>query len=245
MKTKAVLFDLCDTLFLFDSKRLPSVSINGQEIRSTTGLVHEIFCRHAPVPFETFYHAFVETTQEITRVREQNHREVTSLEKFQRILHRLELKPAPVPDSWLTQIVWAHMNALATALHLPDSHRILIEEIRNKYPLGIITNFDHTPTVHQLLVREKLQDYFGPVVISAEVGWRKPRREIFQKALDLLGIKAEQAIFVGNDLKIDVVGAQAMGIPTVWFNRHNEAPSPHDPLPDYSVSRLEDLQNIL
>jgi putative hydrolase of the HAD superfamily len=245
VKTKAVLFDLCDTLFLFDSQRLPFIIINGQEVRSTTGLVYETFCRHTSVSFEAFYQSFVETTQEITRVREQDYREITSLEKFKRVLHRLNLGPTQVPETVLTRIVLTHMNALATALHLPHTHRILIERIRGKYPLGIITNFDHTPTVNQLLVRENLEDYFEPVVISAEVGWRKPRREIFQKALDLLGIKAAETVFVGNDLKIDVVGAHTVGIPTVWFNRRNEAPGPHDPLPDYTVSRLEDIQNIL
>jgi putative hydrolase of the HAD superfamily len=245
MKPKAVLFDLCDTLFLFDPQRLPSVYVNSQEIRSTTGLVHETLCKHAPIPFEPFYNIFVEITQEIIRVREQDHREVTSLERFQRVLHRLELGPIQIPASVLMQIVLTHMNALATALHLPHSHRIVIEAIRNKYLLGIITNFDHAPTVHQLLFREGLKDYFEPVVISAEVGWRKPRREIFQKALDLLGLKAEETVFVGNDLKIDVVGAQAMGIPTIWFNRHSEIPIPQLPLPDHSLSHLEDLQKIL
>jgi len=245
MKPKAVLFDLCDTLFLFEPQRLPSVSVNGQEIRSTTGLVYETFSKYAPISFEAFYKSFVEITQEILRARELDHREVTSFERFQRVLHRLNLGPAQIPTSVLMQIVLTHMNALATALYLPHSHRIVIEEIKDKYSLGIITNFDHAPTVHQLLLREGLKDYFEPVVISAEAGWRKPRREIFQKALDLLGLKAKDTVFVGNDLKIDVVGAYAMGIPTIWFNRHNETPSPHYPLPDYSLSHLEELGKVL
>jgi putative hydrolase of the HAD superfamily len=101
------------------------------------------------------------------------------------------------------------------------------------------------PKAVLFLVREGLKGYFEPVVISAEAGWRKPRREVFQKALDLLGLKADETLFVGNDLKIDVVGAQAMGIPTIWFNRHCETPMPNLPLPDHSLSHLEEIQKLL
>jgi FMN phosphatase YigB (HAD superfamily) len=143
------------------------------------------------------------------------------------------------------QAVLTHMNALASALLLPTSHRTLVEKIKEKYRIGIITNFDHSPTVHQLLHREGLETCFETVVISADVGWRKPRPEIFQKALDLLRLKAGETLFVGNDLKIDVGGANAIGIPTVWFNRHGETPSTHLPVPNFTLFHLEEIEKII
>jgi HAD superfamily hydrolase (TIGR01509 family) len=244
-KPKAILFDLCDTLFLFDPQKLPMVRVNGQEIRSTTGLVHQVLAPHVSVPFEAFYTAFVDASQEITHHREMDHREVTSLERFQKVLHRLDLAPDRIPPSTLMQAVLTHMNTLASALFLPPSHRTLVEKMREKYRIGIITNFDHPPTVHQLLRREGLETFFETVVISADVGWRKPRPEIFQRALDLVSLKAGDTIFVGNDLKIDVGGANAVGIPAVWFNRHGETPPSHLPMPHLTLSRLEELEKIL
>ncbi len=243
-KPKAILFDLCDTLFLFDPQKLPTILVNGQEIRSTTRLVHQVLALHTSVSFEAFYTAFVDTSQEIARDREKDHHEVTSLERFHKILDRLDLAPDQIPASTLMRAVLTHMNTMASALLLPSSHRALVEKIRGKYPIGIITNFDHSPTVHQLLHREGLETFFEPVVISADVGWRKPRQEIFQKALDLLGLKAGDTVFVGNDLKIDVEGANAIGIPAVWFNRHGEIPPPHLPVPHYTLSHLEELEKI-
>ncbi len=243
-RPKAILFDLCDTLFLFDPQKLPTVLINGQETRSTTGLVHQVLAPHASVSFEAFYTAFVDTTQEIVHDREKDHHEVTSLERFHKVLHRLALAPDRIPASTLMQAVLTHMNTLASALLLPPSHRTLVEKIREKYRIGIITNFDHSPTVHQLLHREGLETFFETVVISADVGWRKPRSEIFQKALDLLELKAEDTVFVGNDLKIDVGGANAIGIPAIWFNRHGETPPPHLPVPHSTLSHLEELEKI-
>lgn len=244
-RPKAILFDLCDTLLLFDSQKLPLVRLDGQELRSTTGIVYQILATYASLPFESFYGAFVETTQEIVRDRELDYHEVTSEEKFERILHRLGLGPDQIPPLVLMQAVLAHMNALASALHLPPSHRQLVEAMRRRYPLGIITNFDHSATVHELLMREGLGTFFDPVVISADVGWRKPRREIFRRALDLLGLEAHETVFVGNDLKIDVGGAHYAGIPAIWFNRHNVTPPMDLPVPDHTLFSLEELQKIL
>ena len=245
MRPKAVLFDLCDTLLIFDPQRLPLVQVDGQVIRSTTGIVYQKLALHVSLSFEAFYGAFVQTTQEIVQAREQDHHEVTSEEKFQRVLHRLGLGPDQIPAPVLMQVVLTHMNALASALYLPPPHRQVVEAMRQKYMIGIITNFDHSATVHELLGREGIGNYFEPVVISADVGWRKPRREIFQKALDLLKLEAQQTVFVGNDLKIDVGGAHAAGIPAIWFNRHNETPTLDLPVPDYTLFSLEDLQRVL
>ena len=236
---------MCDTLLLFDPQKLPLVQVDGQAIRSTTGIVHQKLAMYVSLSFEAFYGAFVQTTQEIVRDREQDYHEVTSEEKFWRVLRRLGLGPDQIPAPVLMQAVLTHMNALASALVLPPPHRHVVEGMRQKYTIGIITNFDHSATVHELLGREGIGNYFEPVVISADVGWRKPRREIFQKALDLLKLEARETVFVGNDLKIDIGGAHAAGIPAIWFNRHNETPTPDLPRPDHTLSSLGDLQKIL
>lgn len=244
-RPKAILFDLCDTLYLFDSQRLPTIRINGREIRSTAGLVHQMLSTHTSISLESFYSALMETTQEIVQSREQDHHEVTSEERFRLVLNRLGLGPDRIASPLLMQIVLTHMNALATALHLPSAHRELVKRIKRHYPIGMITNFDHSPTVHRLLQREGLEGCFEPVVISADVGWRKPKREIFQRALDSLRLAPQEVLFVGNDLKIDVHGAQEARIPVAWFNRHHETPTTLSPAPDYVLADLQELDQIL
>ena len=244
-KPKAILFDLCDTLFLFDSLKFPRVVVEGRELRSTLGLIHEVLCRAAPVSFEAFYSVFVQTSREISRVRDEDAREITSEEKFRRVLDRLGLGPDRAPETLLQEAVQAHMNALALALTLPPSHLQMVYALKDRYRLGIISNFDHSPTVHRILHREGIAGYFDPVVISADVGWRKPHREIFEKALGLLGLKAQEALFIGDHPAIDIGGAQGVGIPAIWYNRYGEDPSGLPFRAERTLTDLAELQGFL
>jgi len=62
--------------------------------------------------------------------------------------------------------------------------------------------------------RERIAAAFDSVVISAEVGLRKPQPEIFRLALDGLGVAAERAVFV-DDAEPNLVGARTVGVRTI------------------------------
>ncbi|MFF9217007.1 HAD family hydrolase [Streptomyces viridosporus] len=62
--------------------------------------------------------------------------------------------------------------------------------------------------------RERLESLFDPVVISGEVGLRKPLPTIFELTLDRLGLAAAQVVFV-DDAEPNVVGARAVGMRAV------------------------------
>lgn len=244
-KPKAILFDLCDTLFLFDESRFPRIRVDGREVRSTLGLVHRVLSRASPLSFESFYGIFIQTGREIARVREEELREVTLEEKFGLVLERLGLGDDQLPQPLRQEAMLAHMQALSSALVFPPSHRALIGDLKGKYPIGIVSNFDHSPTVHQMLRREDIQESFDPVVISADVGWRKPRPEIFQKALDGLGLAPEEVLFIGDQPVMDVEGADAMGMPALWFNRHGEDPAGKAAKSQGILNALSDLPRFL
>ena len=53
-----------------------------------------------------------------------------------------------------------------------------------------------------------LLDYFDPIVVSGDHGYRKPDRRLFQLALDGMGVAAEDAVHVGNDMYRDIFGAR-------------------------------------
>jgi putative hydrolase of the HAD superfamily len=62
--------------------------------------------------------------------------------------------------------------------------------------------------------REMFPDLFDAVVISAEVGMRKPEPRIFRHAADLLGLDPRECVFI-DDLKVNVVAAEAIGMTAV------------------------------
>ncbi|MDQ8705318.1 HAD family phosphatase [Streptomyces sp. LHD-70] len=62
--------------------------------------------------------------------------------------------------------------------------------------------------------RERLDALFDPIVISEEVGLRKPHAEIFELTLDRLRLPAERVVFV-DDAEPNVLGARAVGMRAV------------------------------
>ena len=62
------------------------------------------------------------------------------------------------------------------------------------------------------LARHGLLDQVDAVVFCVDVGWRKPHPAPFQRALTRLEVPASEAIFVGDDPRWDVLGAESVGL---------------------------------
>jgi FMN phosphatase YigB (HAD superfamily) len=82
------------------------------------------------------------------------------------------------------------------------------------------------------------------------VGWRKPRREIFEATLALLGAEPGEVMHVGDNLDADVRGAGELGIRTVWVTRRvKDADAVLErhkgPPPEHIVSDLSELPALL
>ena len=60
---------------------------------------------------------------------------------------------------------------------------------------------------------------FDSVVTSEDCRSYKPRKEIFEKALDLMGVDAEEVVHIGDSFSSDVLGAYNAGIDGIWINR--------------------------
>ncbi len=88
--------------------------------------------------------------------------------------------------------------------------RTILARLSGEYRLAIISNFDR----RLLLVLDELgiRSLFNPIVISSEVGADKPDPWIFQEALRLAGVRAVEAMHVGDEPKADWEGAAAAGM---------------------------------
>lgn len=215
-RVRAVLFDLCDTLVHFDAERLPLVEIDQQPTRSTAHAIHGAMVSSPSVAFDAFFTCLKTVTAEIAIQRDLDHREVTSQERFRRVLDRLGLPAGP--DHAL-RLVDAHMARLAHALVTPAHHREVMSVLSARVRLGIVSNFDHAPTVREVLRRDRLEEFFDVMVVSDEVGWRKPHRVMFETALQRLEVSAGEALFVGDNYELDVLGATQAGLAAAWYTR--------------------------
>ncbi len=242
----AILFDLFDTLVDFERDRLPLVTVAGKEIRTTSGAAHAAFREAYPsISLETFYEAFVESLREVNALRDREGVEVTAAERFARCFARLGLPDTAATAAVLQAALEAHMGTLAAATYCPPERREVVRTLASRYRLGLVSNFDHSGTARALLTRHGFDGVFEVALISADVGWRKPRPEIFHLACRALQIPPAAGLFVGDSLSIDVAGSRGVGMPSVWVNREGATLAPNDPQPDHTIRHLPDLLALL
>jgi len=107
---------------------------------------------------------------------------------------------------------------------------------KQRFTLGLLTNLaqDMNPLCHKL----GLEPYLDFVVTPQQVGADKPEPPIFLAALDRAKVEASQAVHVGDQYKLDVVGARRVGINPILIDRYDLYPEVSD------CSRIRDLTEL-
>lgn len=123
-----------------------------------------------------------------------------------------------VEDELINQIAEDYINYLPLFNHLLDGAIDLLEYLKEKYKLHIITNgFEEVQKLK--LEKSQIHSYFDVVVTSESVGVKKPNPRVFEFALNKANVTANKAIMIGDSLEADVLGALAVGItPIHLFN---------------------------
>ncbi|MEO8286878.1 MAG: HAD family hydrolase [Chloroflexota bacterium] len=114
--------------------------------------------------------------------------------------------------------------------------------------LGLVSNTAWPAAAH-----DPDLEHFGIIellpcrVYSCEFGWEKPAPQIFRAALDCLDLQPEEVAFVGDFLRYDIKGAQAVGMKGIW----KQVPSrpsdvdDHTIVPDATIVRIGELPQVL
>ena len=114
--------------------------------------------------------------------------------------------------------------------------------LRDSFRLALLSN--GAPDLQREKIRgSRLGAYFNAILISGEIGVRKPEPEMFSLALDKLGVSANEAVMVGNRIDSDIVGAKNAGITAVWLNR-DRVQNDTGIEPDLEISTLDQLSLI-
>ena len=101
-----------------------------------------------------------------------------------------------------------------------EDARPLLEDLKaREFRLGVISNA--TDLARRVMDHLRLSEYFGTIVISDEVGFRKPDRRIFQLAASLAKVAPNRALYVGDRYAVDVVGAGKAGMNSILIDRAN------------------------
>ncbi|WP_083196716.1 MULTISPECIES: HAD family hydrolase [Rhizobium] len=108
---------------------------------------------------------------------------------------------------------------------------------------AIISN-GHTEVQSAKIEITGLRNNVDLVVISEDVGLRKPDPRIFQLTAERLGVTPARCIFVGDNPEADVIGAQASGMTGIFYNAGTSWPDAL-PFPKYSIETLVEVLSLI
>lgn len=201
--TRAVLFDLDDTLF--DHRR---------SARAALEQVHRVHARVVEfAAFERHHAAYLE----------EMHVEVLAgriglddarRERFRRVFQALGIS---LPLDRVHDVASAYRDGYMSTRRALDGAAQLLAAIRRDARVVIVTN-NLLEEQQSKLEYCGLAEFVDVLIASEDVGISKPDRGIFEIALDRAGVDAGKAVMVGDSWPNDVVGAREAGIRAVWFN---------------------------
>ena len=105
----------------------------------------------------------------------------------------------------------------------PETFEVM-EALRKKYRLGLITNTQgqQNTGTHRIALYPELEGFFETIVVAGEAGIPpKPDPLPFRTCLEAMNIGPEEAVYVGDDWRIDICGARVLGIQPVWIQHHS------------------------
>ncbi len=234
MPIRAISFDLFDTLI--------DAPVGSGPIRSSTEALYEAVTKHCDLTLDAFIEALRSIDSEFRSTRYARGFEVATEERFARLIERLEIDRPNLPEA-LTEI---HMGVIRSCVTVPAHHVEVLQALKNRVPLGLCSNFSHSPTAYEILEDAELRAHLDPIAISVDVGLRKPRREMFDAVLGGLGATADETLHVGDSLRADVAGAAQRGMRTAWITRCVPDPDValaafEGPRPEFIIADLREL----
>ncbi|GFK95293.1 Pyrimidine 5'-nucleotidase YjjG [Fundidesulfovibrio magnetotacticus] len=129
-------------------------------------------------------------------------------------------------------------------LELYPGVKNVLDELAPRYRLAALSDAQSAWAVPEMLAAG-LDGYFQPVIVSGDLGYRKPDPRIFQMALDALNLPPQEVLFVGNDMYRDVFGAHRMGMKTVFFASNQGRKKFSGAEPDYIIYDFWQLRQAI
>lgn len=140
--------------------------------------------------------------------------------RFGRLKDTFDLLKFDIDDDSIVVLSEQYIRYLPTFNHLFDGTIEILEYLRVKYNLHIITN-GFAEVQDNKLNNSYITHYFKTITNSEMAGVKKPNSLIFEFALDLAKAKKENSIMIGDCIEADVQGALDAGLDAIFFNENN------------------------
>ena len=223
MSCKAVIFDYIGTLV-----NCRNYTMDASKLKLHNSLVAEGF----DVDKDRFLAAYDLAHEKYRKVRYEQLREVTNAVWVAEALSSLGFEVS-ADDCRVKAALNVFFQDFIDTLELRDGAKKLIKQAQQQGKVGLISNFTHAPVIYKSLRKVGISEFFNVVVVSEEVGWRKPSGRIFEQALTRLQVQAAEAVYIGDSPNEDIKGAKQAGLKTIFV------PSQFNTLKDLKESKQE------
>ena len=240
---KAVGFDLFNTLITMESSALKDAQARLTASLREIGLV---------IDQVTFVKAYTEAVLKFLEQTKRDGKESHNRFWISEALGKLGHSVSP-DDPQISVAVDNYFSAfIQYAKEIPRT-KDMLDTLHGRYPLGLLSNFTHPPAATKIITDLGLTPYFDVILISGDLGYRKPHPSVFRELVKHLRVPKSQIAFVGDDPEADVSGALQAGLQPIWttYVRDNNilpapgmlGPAEDDPGP--SVPRISGWGELL
>lgn len=220
MRFRAILMDNDGTLMDFKAGEANAIRIILKELQVDDPEAPEVYSRINDQCWKDFEKGLV--TQPQLRVR-----------RFRELLEYYRIPGDP------EEISARYEEALSMQSILLPGALEEVRKISEKLPVVILTN-GISRVQHRRIDTSPLAPYLSGLLISSEIGAPKPAPDMYVKALEMLGVRPEEALMIGDSLTSDIRGAVHAGIPACWYNPSHQA-CPDDIEIDFIIDRMEQM----
>jgi putative hydrolase of the HAD superfamily len=236
MPTKAVLFDMFDTLMMVRRNH----DLYSPSLMRTYKFLNK---NGIDVSFDVFEKAYFKARDELYAKADANLEEPHFNVRISETLKNLGYNYG-ASSPLVSEATSEFCDEFMTFVNLEPATEKVLRTLNGKYKLGVISNFAIPECVHKLLKTHGLDELLDTVVVSAAVNKRKPSPEIFLDTLKTLGVSADETVFVGDTLDADIDGAKNVGVKAIYIQRRIENADEHAK-PDITIKSLEELLSAL
>jgi FMN phosphatase YigB (HAD superfamily) len=203
---RAIIFDFIGTL-----TNVKNYSLEESKIKLHRAITEAGF----DISLEKFLGAYTQAHEKCRVIRYEKLVEITNAVWISEALSSLGFKTTP-QDSRIRMAVNVFFEDYLNSLELRLCAKKVLEKVSTNYRLGLISNFTYAPVIYAGLRKLCIDQFFNAILISEDVGWRKPHIKIFEETLRRLDAKAEETIYIGDSPLEDIKGAKALEMKTIF-----------------------------
>ena len=234
---KAVLIDFGNTLM---RQRTKETELFDRGVRNLAKYLRK---KGYKPSFKKLRQVEAELRDEASRFRDKTSIEVEAADKMAVLLNTVGIHVNP-KDELTTGAVLAFYKPIIDDMALyQDSMEFLRALKKDGYKLALVSNAASDLAVRKAAKQLGIAKFFDTIVISSQVGIRKPNSAVYMEALNALKVKPSEAVFIGDLISTDITGAKQLGMKAIL--KINAFSNIKTSLPDAVVTSLKDAIKII